>query len=109
MEIDTAELFREKFIDTFKTLDIDWSLVDIQYISYYDGKMTELPMSLGDYRVRLVISYSDNDVNVLTEDNFLTHKLIHFMIPHKHDDVLVLDLGTSKNIFTKIHDVFLGV
>ena len=111
----TKTIFEEKFEEVLKEeakgFDIDWQLVDIESIHYHSTLMTDLPMDLDKYTVRMRVvedEIPDIDVN----DWFRSHKFIYGMMSKsvrtdsEQTDMLTFDVGTIESIAMKTCDAF---
>ncbi len=111
MKVNFQEKFEELLKKEAKGFDIDWQLVDIESIHYHSTLMTDLPMDLDKYTVRMRVvedEIPDIDVN----DWFRSHKFIYGMMSKsvrtdsEQTDMLTFDIGTIESIALKTRDVF---
>ena len=112
----TKTIFEEKFEEVLKEeakgFDIDWSLVDIESIHYHSTLLTDLPMTLDEYMVRMrVVETEVPDMDNI-EDWFRSHKFIYAIMlknvrtDSEETDMLTLDLGTIESIAMKTRNAF---
>ena len=108
--------FQKKFEDALKKeskgFGIDWSLVDIESIHYHSTLLTDLPMTLGQYIVRMrVIEDEIPDMDSI-DDWFRSHKFIYGMMSKsvktdsEQTEMLTFDIGTIESIAMKTCDAF---
>ena len=108
--------FEEKFKEILKKeaegFDIDWQLVDIESIHYHSTLLTDLPMTLDEYMVRMrVVETEIPDMDNI-DDWFRSHKFIYAMMSKgvktkfEKTDMMTLDLGTIESIAMKTRDAF---
>ena len=111
MKVNFERKFKEMLKEESKGFAIDWQLVDIESIHYHSTLMTDLPVTLDRYTVRMRViedEIPDKDI-----DNwFRSHKFIYAMMS-KHvktefDDIdmLTFDVGTIESIALKTRDAF---
>ena len=108
--------FEEKFEEILKKeakgFDIDWSLVDIESIHYHSTLMTDLPMDLDKYTVRMrVVEAKIPDMDNI-DDWLRSHKFIYGMMSKsvrtdsEQTDMLTFDVGTIESIALKTRKAF---
>ena len=111
MQVNFEEKFKEILKEESKGFDINWSLVEIESIHYQSTLMTDLPVTLDKYTVRMrVVKDEIPDMDI---DNwFRSHKFIYAMMS-KHVktefediDMLTFDIGTIESIAMKTRDAF---
>ena len=112
MKVNFQEKFEEILRKESKGFDIDWSLVDIESIHYRSTLLTELPMTLDEYMVRMrVVETEIPDMDNI-ENWFRDHKFIYGMMSKnvrtdlKKTDMLTFDVGTIESIALKTRDAF---
>ena len=112
MEVKFEEKFKEVLIKESKGFDIDWPLVDIKSICYQSTLLTDLPMTLDKYKVRMrVVETEIPDMDNI-DDWFRSHKFIYAMMSKsvktkfERTDMMTLDLGTIESIAMKTRDAF---
>ena len=109
-------IFEEKFEKALKEeakgFDIDWQLVDIGSIHYHSTLLTDLPMKLDEYMVRMrVVETEIPDMDNIN-DWFKSHKFIYAIMSKsvrtdsEETDLLTLDLGTIESIAMKTRNAF---
>ena len=112
----TKTIFEEKFEELLKKeakgFDIDWQLVDIESIHYHSTLLTDLPMTLDEYMVRMrVVETEIPDMDNI-DDWFRSHKFIYAIMlknvrtDSEETDLLTLDLGTIESIALKTREAF---
>ena len=112
MEVKFEKKFEEVLREESKGFDIDWQLVDIEGIHYQSTLMTELPMTLDKYAVRMrVVETKIPDMDNI-DDWFRSHKFIYAIMlknvrtDSEETDMLTLDLGTIESIAMKTRNAF---
>jgi hypothetical protein len=112
MKVNFQEKFKEVLKEELKGFDIDWQLVDIDDIDYQSTLMTELPMTLDEYMVRMrVVETKIPDMDNI-DDWLRSHKFIYGMMSKsvrtdsEQTDMLTFDVGTIESIATQIRDTF---
>ncbi len=111
MKVKFEEKFEEVLKEESKGFDIDWSLVDIESINYYSTLMTDLPIDLDKYTVRMRVV--ENEIPDMDTDNWLrSHKFIYGMMSKsvrtdsEKIDMMTFDVGTIESIAMKTRDAF---
>ena len=113
----TKTIFEEKFEEVLKEeakgFDIDWSLVDIESIHYHSTLLTDLPMTLDKYMVRMrVVEDEIPDTDIDIYNWFRSHKFIYAIMSKsvrtdsEETDMMTLDLGTIESIALKTREAF---
>ena len=112
MKINFQKKFEEVLKEEAKGFDIDWQLVDIESIHYHSTLLTDLPMTLDEYMVRMrVVETEIPDINNIN-DWFRSHKFIYAIMlknvrtDSEETDLLTLDLGTIESIAMKTRNAF---
>ncbi len=103
--------FKKVLIKEAEDFRINWDSVDIKSIHYQSTLMTELPMTLDKYTVRMrVVEDEIPDIDI---DNwFRSHKFIYGMMSKsvrtdsEQTDMLTFDVGTIESIATQIRNTF---
>ena len=111
MKVNFQEKFEELLKKEAKGFDIDWRLVDIEAIHYHTTLLTDLPMTLDEYMVRMrVVETEIPDIDI--DDWFKSHKFIYGMMSKsvrtdsEQTDMLTFDIGTIESIAMKTCDAF---
>ena len=111
MKVNFQEKFEELLKKEAKGFDIDWQLVDIESIHYHTTLLTDLPMTLDEYMVRMrVVETEIPDIDI--DDWFKSHKFIYGMMSKsvrtdsEQTDMLTFDIGTIESIAMKTCDAF---
>ena len=112
MKVNFQEKFKEVLKKEAKGFDIDWQLVDIESIHYHSTLLTDLPMTLDEYMVRMrVVETEIPDMDNI-DDWFRSHKFIYAIMlknvrtDSEETDLLTLDLGTIESIALKTREAF---
>lgn len=112
MKVNFQEKFEELLKEESKGFGIDWSLVDIESIHYHSTLLTDLPMTLDEYMVRMrVVETEIPDMDNI-DDWLRSHKFIYAIMlknvrtDSEETDMLTLDLGTIESIAMKTRDAF---
>ena len=112
MKVNLEEKFEQALKEESKGFDIDWSLVDIESIHYHSTLLTDLPMTLDEYMVRMrVVEDEIPDMDNI-DDWFRSHKFIYAIMlksvrtASEETDMLTLDLGTIESIVLKTRNAF---
>lgn len=112
MKVSFEKKFKEILKEESKGFGIDWSLVDIESIHYHTTLLTDLPMTLDEYMVRMrVVETEVSDMDNI-DDWFRSHKFIYAMMSKsvrtdsEETDMMTLDLGTIESIAMKTRDAF---
>ena len=112
MKVNFEKKFKEILKAESKGFDIDWPLVDIESIHYHSTLLTDLPMTLDEYMVRMrVVEDEIPDMDNI-DDWFRSHKFIYAMMSKnvrtdsEETDMLTLDLGTIESIAMKTRKAF---
>ena len=111
MRVYFEQKFKEILKKESKGFDINWSLVEIESIQYQSTLMTDLPVTLDKYTVRMRVV--EDEIPEMDIDNwFRSHKFIYAMMS-KHVktefediDMMTFDVGTIESIIMKTRDVF---
>ena len=111
MKVNFEKKFKEVLRKESKGFDINWPLVDIKAVCYQSTLMTDLPMILDKYTVRMrVVEDEIPDMNI--DGWFRSHKFIYAMMSKnvrtdsEEADMLTFDLGTIESIAMKTRDAF---
>ena len=111
MKVNFQEKFKEVLKKEAKGFDIDWQLVDIESIHYHSTLLTDLPMTLDEYMVRMRVV--EDEIPDMDIDNwFKSHKFIYAIMlknvrtDSEETDLLTLDLGTIESIALKTREAF---
>ena len=109
-------IFQEKFEEVLKEeskgFDIDWQLVDIEAIHYHFTRLTDLPMTLDEYVVRMRVVEDEIPDMDNVDDWFKSHKFIYAIMlknvraDSEETDRLTLELGTIESIALKTRKAF---
>ena len=112
--------FEEKFKEALKEeaedfiYSIEWDLVEIKGIHYHSTLLTNLPMTLDEYMVRMrVVEDEISDADIDIYDWFRSHKFIYGMMSKsvrtdsEQTDTLTFDIGTIESIAMQIRDTFI--
>lgn len=112
MKVNFERKFEKILREELKGFGIDWSLVDIKSVCYQSTLLTDLPMTLDRYTVRMrVVETGIPDTDNI-EDWFRSHKFIYAMMSKgvradsEEIDMMTLDLGTIESIAIKTRDAF---
>ena len=112
MKVNFQKKFEELLKEESKGFGIDWQLVDIEGIHYQSTLMTELPMTLDKYAVRMrVVETKIPDMDNI-DDWFRSRKFIYGMMSKnvrtdsEQTDMLTFDVGTIESIAMQIRDTF---
>ena len=112
MEVKFEEKFEELLKEESKGFGIDWSLVDIESIHYHSTLLTDLPMTLDGYVVRMRVVEDEIPAVDDIYNWFRSHKFIYAIMSKnvrtdsEETDMLTLDLGTIESIAMKTRDAF---
>lgn len=102
--LDFKQKFKEMLKEVSKDFNIQWSLVDIEFIDYFNTKLTNLPASLEKYTIRIRVI--EDEIPEVDIDNwFKSHKFIYGIMVHVID-LLTFDVGTIESISLKIRAAF---
>ncbi len=111
MKVNFQKKFKEVLKKEAKGFDIDWQLVDIESIHYHSTLLTDLPMTLDEYMVRMRVV--EDEIPDMDIDNwFRSHKFIYAIMSKsvrtdsEETDLLTLDLGTIESIALKTREAF---
>ena len=111
MKVNFEKKFKEVLRKESKGFDINWPLVDIKAVCYQSTLMTDLPMILDKYTVRMrVVEDEIPDMNI--DGWFRSHKFIYAMMSKnvrtdsEEADMLTFDLGTIESIAMKTREAF---
>ena len=110
-------VFDEKFERVLKEeaagFYIDWQLVDIESIHYHSTLLTDLPMTLDKYMVRMrVVEDEIPKTGIDIYKWFRSHKFIYGMMSEsvrpdgEQTNMLTFDIGTIESIALKTHKAF---
>ena len=112
MKVNFQEKFEEVLKKESKGFDIDWQLVDIESIHYHSTLLTDLPMMLDEYMVRMrVVEDEIPDMDNI-DDWFRSHKFIYAIMSKsvrtdsEETDMMTLNLGTIESIALKTRKAF---
>ena len=112
MKVNFERKFKEILKEESIGFDIKWSLVDIKPVCYHSTLLTDLPMTLDKYTVRMrVVETEIPDMDNI-DDWFRSHKFIYAMMSKsvrtdsEETDMMTLDLGTIESIAMKTRDAF---
>ena len=112
MKVNFQEKFKKVLKEESTGFDIDWQLVDIESIHYHSTLLTDLPMTLDEYIVRMrVVETEIPDMDNIN-DWFKSHKFIYAIMlknvrtDSEETDMLTLDLGTIESIAMKTREAF---
>ena len=112
MKVNFQEKFEEILREESKGFDIDWSLVEIKSICYQSTLLTDLPMTLDKYTVRMRVAETEISDMDNIDDWFRSHKFIYGMMSKsvrtdmEKTDMMTLDLGTIESIALKTREAF---
>ena len=112
MEVKFAEKFEEVLKEESQGFGIDWSLVDIESIHYHSTLLTDLPMTLDEYMVRMRVVETEIPDMANIDDWFRSHKFIYAIMlknvrtDSEETDMLTLNLGTIESIAMKTREAF---
>ena len=111
MKVNFQERFKEVLKKEAKGFDIDWQLVDIESIHYHSTLLTDLPMTLDEYMVRMRVV--EDEIPDMDIDNwFRSHKFIYAIMSKsvrtdsEETDMMTLNLGTIESIALKTRKAF---
>ena len=119
MDIKFEEKFEEILKEQSEEFDIDWSLVEINYVQYVEMMVGALPISTKEYMVRMIVKAVQADIqDGVTmsdiDDWFKSHKFAYAIFAKQsrtkleHMNILKLKDGNIKSIAEDIHDIFLN-
>ena len=112
MKVNFEEKFKEILKEKSNGFDIKWSLVDIKSVCYQSTLLTDLPMTLDKYTVRMRVVETGIPDTGHIDDWFRSHKFIYAMMSKsvrtdsEGTDMMTLDLGTIESIAMKTRDAF---
>ena len=112
MKVNFQEKFEELLKEESKGFGIDWSLVDIEPIHYHSTLLTDLPMTLDEYMVRMRVVETEIPPVDDIYNWFRSHKFIYAIMSKnvrtdsEETDMLTLDLGTIESIAMKTREAF---
>lgn len=112
MKFNFEQKFKEVLKEESKGFGIDWLLVDIESISYHSTLLTDLPMTLDKYTVRMRVVEDEIPDMDNVDDWFRAHKFIYAIMSKgvrtdfEETDMMTLDLGTIESIAMKTRDAF---
>ncbi len=111
MEVKFEVKFEEILTEELSEFNIDWSLIEIKYVSYNFQLMGSLPVDPGQYMIRIRILALEGEIPDV--DNwFRSHQFIYAMLSksvrtdNEQTDMMAFDIGTISSIATKIRDIF---
>ena len=111
MKVNFQKKFKEVLKKEAKGFDIDWQLVDIESIHYHSTLLTDLPMTLDEYMVRMRVV--EDEIPDMDIDNwFRSHKFIYAIMSKsvrtdsEETDMMTLNLGTIESIALKTRKAF---
>ena len=112
MKVNFEQKFKEILKEESSGFDIKWTLVDIKSVCYQTTLLTDLPVTLDEYTVRMrVVETEIPDMDNI-DDWFKSHKFIYAMMSKsvktdlEETDMMTLDLGTIESIAMKPRDAF---
>ena len=111
MEVKFEEKLEQVLKEEAKGFAIDWSLVEIKYISYHSTLMTALPMKLDQYMVRIRVVVVEGETPKI-DNRFRSHNFIYGMMSKRvrteseQPDMVTFDIGTIESIALKIRKAF---
>ena len=111
MKVNFQEKFEELLKEESIDFNIDWQLVDIESVCYHTTLLTDLPMTLDKYTVRMrVVENKIPDTDNI-DDWFRAHKFIYAMMSKnirtdEDTDMLRLELGTIESIVMETRNAF---
>ena len=111
MKVNFQEKFKEVLKKEAKGFDIDWQLVDIESIHYHSTLLTDLPMTLDEYMVRMRV-VEDEILDMDIDNWFRSHKFIYAIMSKsvrtdsEETDMMTLNLGTIESIALKTRKAF---
>ena len=112
MAVNFEEKFEEVLKEESKGFGIDWQLVDIESIHYHSTLLTDLPMTLDEYVVRMrVVEDEIADMDNI-DDWFKSHKFIYAIMSKnvktesERTDIMTFDIGTIESIAMKTRKAF---
>lgn len=111
MKVNFEQKFKEILEEESKGFGIEWELVEIKCIQYQTTLMTDLPVTLDKYTVRMrVVEDKIPDMDI---DNwFISHKFIYAIMSKsvrtefEKTDMMTFDIGTIESIAMKTRDAF---
>ncbi len=112
MKVNFEKKFEKILKEESKGFGIKWPLVDIKSICYRSTLLTDLPMTLDKYTVRMRVVETEIPDTDNIDDWFRSHKFIYAMMSkgvksdHAQSDMMTLDLGTIEAIALKTRKAF---
>ncbi len=112
MKVNFAKKFEKILKEESKGFGIKWPLVDIKSICYQSTLLTDLPMTLDKYTVRMRVVETEIPDTDNIDDWFRSHKFIYAMMSksvrsdYEQQDMMTLDLGTIEAIALKTREAF---
>ena len=113
MKVNFEKKFEKILKEESKGFGIKWPLVDIKSICYQSTQLTDLPVTLDKYAVRMRVVETDiPDMDNNIDDWFRSHKFIYAMMSKSvrtddaETDMLVFDVGTIESIALKTREAF---
>ena len=112
MKVNFEKKFEKILKEESKGFAIKWPLVDIESICYHSTLLTDLPMTLDKYTVRMrVVETEIPDIDNI-DDWFRSHKFIYAMMSRsvktndEETDMMIFDIGTIESIALKTRKAF---
>ena len=112
MKVNFEKKFEKILKEESKGFGIKWPLVDIKSICYQSTLLTDLPMTLDKYTVRMRVVETEIPDTDNIDDWFRSHKFIYAMMSksvrsaYEQPDMMTLDLGTIEVIALKTREAF---
>ena len=111
MKVNFEKQFEKILKEESKGFGIKWPLVDIEPVCYQSTLLTDLPMTLDKYTVRMrVVETEIPDIDNI-DDWFRSHKFIYAMMSRsvrtdEETDMMIFDVGTIESIALKTREAF---
>ncbi len=112
MKVNFEKKFEKILKKESKGFGIKWPLVDIESVCYQSTLLTDLPMTLDKYTVRMrVVETEIPDIDNI-DDWFRSHKFIYAMMSRsirtddEETDMMIFDVGTIESIALKTREAF---
>ena len=112
MKVNFEKQFEKILKEESKGFAIKWPLVDIEPVCYQSTLLTDLPMTLDKYTVRMrVVETEIPDIDNI-DDWFRSHKFIYAMMSRsvrmddEETDMMIFDVGTIESIALKTREAF---
>ena len=113
MKVNFEEKFKKILAEELKGFDIDLDQVETKAVRYQFTLMSDLPVKLDEYMVRMRVVGVEGEIPETEIDNwFKSHKFIYAMMSksvradYEHTDMMTFDVGTIESIALKIRDAF---